>query len=93
MHKCKPLPAPIDKGDKFMNYQCPQNQYKKNQMTSVPYASAIESIMYAQICTCPNLFTNGVPGRYQVNLGIEHWKAVKKTLRYLQKTQMSHAYI
>ena len=26
-------------------------------------------------------------GRYQKNPGIEHWKAVKKTLRYLQRTK------
>ena len=26
-------------------------------------------------------------GRYQKNPGIEHWKAVKKTLRYLQGTK------
>ena len=57
-------------------------------MKSVPYASAIGSIMYAQVCTRPDLaFTTGMLGRYQKNPGIEHWKAVKKALRYLQGTK------
>jgi hypothetical protein len=63
-------------------------------MKSVPYASTIESIMYAQIYIRPDLeFTVGVLGRYQINLGIQHCKAVKKALRYLQDTKRSHAKI
>jgi hypothetical protein len=61
-------------------------------MKPVPYASTIESIMYAQIYICPDLeFTIGMLERYQINLGIEHCKAVKKALRYLQGTKRSHA--
>jgi hypothetical protein len=57
-------------------------------MKSVPYASTIGSIMYAQVCTRPNLaFTIGILGRYSKNLDIDHWKAVKKALRYLQVTK------
>ena len=29
----------------------------------------------------------GMLGRYQSNPGIDHWKAVKKVLRYLQGTK------
>ena len=88
MHMCNPTPAPIVKGEKFGNFQCPNNQYEIDQMKSVPYTSAIGSIMYAQICTRPDLaFTTGMLGRYQVNPGKEHWKAVKKTFRYLQGTK------
>ena len=29
----------------------------------------------------------GVLGRYQSNLGIDHWKAAKKVMRYLQGTK------
>ena len=29
----------------------------------------------------------GMLGRYQSNLGIDHWKVVKKVLRYLQETK------
>jgi hypothetical protein len=81
MHQCKASLTPIVNGDKFGDYQCPQNQYEKNKMKSVQYAFAIGSIMYAQICTRPDLaFTIGMLGRYQKNPGVEHWKAVKKAL-------------
>ena len=40
------------------------------------------------MCTHPYLaFVTGLLGRYQSNPGIEHWKLVKKILRYLQGTK------
>jgi hypothetical protein len=72
MNQCKATPVPIVKGDKFGNHQCPQNQCQKDQMKSVPYASTMRSIMYAQIYIRPDLeFTIGMLGRYQINPGIE----------------------
>ncbi|XP_074282695.1 secreted RxLR effector protein 161-like [Silene latifolia] len=54
-------------------------------MKNVPYASAVGSIMYAQVCTRPDIaYAVGVLGRYQSNPGSDHWKAAKKVLRYLQ---------
>jgi hypothetical protein len=88
MHKCNPTPALIVKGVKFGKFQCLRNQYEINEMKSVPYASVVESIMYAQVCTRPNLaFVTRMLGRYQKNLGKPHWDGVKKVLRYLQDTK------
>jgi len=88
MHKCSASPAPIVKGDKFGTFQCPKNEYEVVQMKNIPYASAVGSIMYAQVCTRPDLaFITGMLGRYQSNPGIDHWKAVKKALRYIQGTK------
>jgi hypothetical protein len=57
-------------------------------MKAVSYASAVVSLQYAQVCTCPDLaFVTGLLGRYKKNPGIEHWKLVKKVLRYLQGTK------
>ena len=57
-------------------------------MKAVPYASAVGSLQYAQVCTRPDLaFITGVLGRYQENPGLEHWKMVKKALRYAQGTK------
>jgi hypothetical protein len=87
MHKSNVTPAPIVKGDSFGKLQCPKNQYEIDQMKAVPYASAVGSLQYAQVCTRPDLaFITGILGRYQGNLGIEHWKMVKKALRYAQGT-------
>jgi hypothetical protein len=63
-------------------------------MKSIPYASTIGSFMYVQICIRPYLeFTTGMLRRYEINPGIEHCKAVKKALRYLEGTKKSHANI
>ena len=57
-------------------------------MEAIPYASVVGSLMYAQICTRPDIsFAVGMLGRYQSNLGLDHWKAAKKVLRYLQGTK------
>ena len=57
-------------------------------MKVVPYASAVESLQYAQVCTCPDLaFITGLLGRFQSNPRTENWKLVKKVLRYLQGTK------
>jgi hypothetical protein len=73
MHTCNPTPAPIVKGDKYGSFQIPRNQYEIDQMKSVPYASAVESLMYAQVCTRPDLaFVTGMLARCQKSPGISH---------------------
>ena len=53
-------------------------------MEKIIYASAVGSIMYAQVCTRPDIaYVVGMLGRYQSNLGIDNWKAIKKVLSYL----------
>ena len=65
MHKYSPSPAPIVKGDRYGDFQCPRNQYEIDQMKTVPYASAVESLQYAQVCTRPDLtFVTGLLGRF-----------------------------
>ena len=64
MHMSKPTLAPIVKGDNFEKHQCPKNKYKLEQMKAVPYASAVENLQYAQVCTRPDLnFVIGILGR------------------------------
>ena len=65
MQNCKSSPAPIVKGDRYGEFQCPRNQYEIDQMKVVPYSSAVESLQYAQVCTRPDLaFVTGLLGRY-----------------------------
>jgi hypothetical protein len=57
-------------------------------MKSIPYASIVGSLMYAQVCTRPDIaFITGLLGRFQTNPGLKHWEAIKKVLRYLQGTK------
>jgi hypothetical protein len=88
MHKCSTMLVPFMKGDKLGTFQSPRNQLEINEMKLIAHALAVRSIMYAQVCTCPDLaFGTELLGRFQSNTGIKHWKPAKKTLRYLQGTQ------
>ena len=59
---------------------------QRMNMRSCP---VVGSIMYAQVWNRPDLaFITGILGRYQSNSGIDHLKAVKKALRYIQGTKV-----
>ncbi|XP_074308032.1 secreted RxLR effector protein 161-like [Silene latifolia] len=61
---------------------------EREEMTKYPYASLVGSLMYAQVCTRPDIsHVVGMLGRFQSNPGIAHWKAAKKVLRYLKGTR------
>nr|CAN67941.1 hypothetical protein VITISV_033155 [Vitis vinifera] len=80
--------VPVVKGDKLSNEQCPKNDLEKDAIKSIPYASDISSLMYAQVCTRPDIaFIVNVLGRYLSNPGHDHWVAAKKVMRYLQRTK------
>ena len=84
MEKCSAGIIPIHKGDKFSEMQCPKNDLEWKAMESIPYASVVGSFMYVQTYTWPDIsFAIGMLGWYQSNLGMDHWKAAKKVLRYL----------
>ena len=80
MSKCSATPVPVNGGDKFGEFQSPKNQMEADQMKKIPYASAVGSLTYAQVCTRPDLaFITGLLSRYQSNPEWNHWKAVKKS--------------
>jgi hypothetical protein len=73
MHKCSASPAPIVKGDRYGEFQCPKTQYEIDQIKMVPYASAVGSLQYAQVCTRPDIaYVTGLLGRFQSNPKTEH---------------------
>lgn len=84
MNKSKPVDTPVDKGQFLSLDQCPKTDLEKKQMSDVPYASAIGSLMYAMLCTRPDIcYAVGLVSRYQSNPGPAHWQGVKRILRYL----------
>ena len=88
MHDCKPSDTPVATGDIFSLIQCPKNNFEIQEMQQIPYASAIGSLMYAQVCTCPDIaYIVGMLGRYISNPGKDHWIAAKRVMRYLQRTK------
>ncbi|XP_040987831.1 secreted RxLR effector protein 161-like [Juglans microcarpa x Juglans regia] len=87
MHNSKPIDTPIEKAYTLSLEHCPKNDEEKKGMTRVPYASAIRSLMYAMLCTRPDLcFAVGLVSCYQSNPGPIHWQVVKRIFRYLHGT-------
>ena len=66
---------------------CPTTKEEKEGKAKVPYSSAVGSLMYAMVCTRPDIaHAIGVVSRFLENSGKEHWEAVKWILRYLRGT-------
>ena len=87
MENAKAVNTPSPGHLKLTKEMCPKTQEEEHKMTKVPYASAVGSLMYAMVCTRPNIaHAMGVISSYMSHLGIEHWNAVKWILRYLRGT-------
>lgn len=87
MDKAKVVSSPIATHFKLSSTQCPSTAKEKEDMRKVPYASAVGSLMYAMVCTRPDIaHAVGVVSRFMSNPGREHWEAVKWILRYLRGT-------
>src|SRR6266496_5487524 len=57
-------------------------------MKVIPLSLAIGSTMYAMLCTRPDVcLAISLAGRYQSNLGVDHWTVVKNILKYLKRTK------
>ena len=79
MPTCRPFQA--------SSKQCAISEQDKEEMKKVPYASVVGSLMYAMVCTRPDIaHAVGVVSRFLANPGKEHWMAVKWILRYLRGT-------
>ena len=79
---------PFRHGVPLSKDQCPKTDQEKEEMRAVPYASAVGSLMYAMLCTRPDIsYAVGMVARYQANPGQAHWTAVKHILKYLKRTR------
>ncbi|KAK8636397.1 hypothetical protein V6N13_124143 [Hibiscus sabdariffa] len=79
---------PMTHGISLSKEMCPSTSQERERMSQIPYASAIGSIMYAMICTRPDLsYALSMTSRYQANPGEGHWVAVKNILKYLRRTK------
>ncbi|KAJ9556962.1 hypothetical protein OSB04_011576 [Centaurea solstitialis] len=88
MDESKKRFIPMQHGIVLSKTQCPVSSQDQDKMKSVPYASAIGSIMYAMLCTRPDVaYSVSVTSRYQQNPGEPHWVAVKNILKYLRITK------
>jgi ATP-binding cassette subfamily B (MDR/TAP) protein 1 len=67
------MDTPVDKSLSLSYDMCPKTLEEKEKISRVPYASAVGSLMYAMMCTRPNIcYVVGLVSRYQSNLGQKH---------------------
>ena len=60
-------------GISLSSNQRPKTQAEIERMRGIPYASAVGSLMYAMLCTRPDIcFAVGMVSRYQSDSGEKH---------------------
>ena len=79
---------PIGHGIQLSKKMSPKILEERNRMSSIPYASGVGSIMYAMLCTRPDVaYALGIVSRFQVDPRGDYWKAVKNIFKYLRRTR------
>nr|GEW65261.1 Gag-Pol polyprotein [Tanacetum cinerariifolium] len=87
MQDCKPISTSFPTDVTLSSKMSPSSEKERMEMYRVPYASAVVSLMFAMICTRPDIaHAVGVVIRYMAEPGREHWEAVKRILRYVKGT-------
>ena len=85
---CKAVNVPFRYDIHLSKKMAHQTEEEKFRMSNLSYASKIESIIYAMLCTRPDIsFGVSVTSRYQSDPGNQHWMAVKHILKYLRGTK------
>ena len=57
-------------------------------MREIPYASAVGSLMFAILCTRPNIYyVVGMVSKYQFDPSEEYWTTVNHIFKHLQRTR------
>ena len=77
--------VPFRVGSSLSTNQRPKTPAGIERMRGISYASTVESLMYAMLCTRLYIcFAVGIVSRYQSAPGEEHWIVV---LKYLRRTR------
>ncbi|XP_031499205.1 TMV resistance protein N-like [Nymphaea colorata] len=87
MQDAKPVSTPLAIHFKLSKDLSPKTDEEHEEMSMISYASAVGSLMYAMVCTRPDIAQAvGAVSRYIAEPGKKHWEAVKWILRYLKGT-------
>lgn len=85
MKNAKLVSTPPDGHMKLSKKMCPTTREEKESMARVPYSSVVGSLMYAMVCTRPNIaHVVGVVSGFLENPREEYWEIVKWILRHLR---------
>ncbi|KAK0588036.1 hypothetical protein LWI29_033216 [Acer saccharum] len=87
MKNCKPVNVPLSPSFVLFATLSSRSIEESRFMESIPYSSAVGSVMYSMISTIPDLAQAiSVLSRYMSDLGKGHWNAMKWLLRYISST-------
>ncbi|CAL9238501.1 unnamed protein product [Arabidopsis halleri] len=85
MDDCKAVVSPINSAMKLRSFTQEELIREEPLMSSIPYASAVGSLMYAMIGSRPDLaYAICLVNRFIAKPGRDRWAAVKWILRYLK---------
>ena len=88
MENSKRKLLPLRYGITISKNMCPSTLEEFECMSRIPYASIIKNLIYSILCTRSDIMLAvSVTSRYQMNLGEEHWIAMKNILKYLRRTK------
>ena len=66
---------PVSYGICLSKKMCPKILEERKRMNEISYASAVGSIMYAMLCTKPDVaYALGIASRFQADPRKDHWK-------------------
>jgi hypothetical protein len=87
MPDSKKVTTPIAPHFKLPSTQCHVTDEDIEYMSRVLYSSVVGSLMYAMVCSHPDLsYAMSLVSRYMANTDKEHWKVVQWIFRYLRGT-------
>ena len=85
--KTKSVSTPLASHFKLSVAMSPSTNDERQYMAQVPYQSAVGSLMYAMVCTRPDISQAvSIVSRYMHDPGKGHWQAVKWILQYILGT-------
>ncbi|KAG8503937.1 hypothetical protein CXB51_002266 [Gossypium anomalum] len=87
MRSAKPVSTPLAAHFRLSSALSPQSDDEIEYMSHVPYSSAVGSLMYAMVCSRPDLsYAVSAVSRYMANPGKNTGNTVQWILRYLRGT-------
>jgi hypothetical protein len=86
-HNTKPTTTPLAPHFKLSAAMSPSTDEERDHMAHVPYSNLVSSLMYAMVCTRPDISQAvSMVSRYMHAPGKGHWQAAKWILRYILGT-------
>ncbi|KAM1174186.1 hypothetical protein ACFX13_027426 [Malus domestica] len=82
IQEAKVVSTPLAAHFRLRGQHCPKSEEEQQVMKNVPYANAVDCLMYAMVYTRLDIAQAiSVVSRYMANLRKQHWDAI---LRYLK---------